>query len=381
MHCLAKQMQRLGERVRVVTHASRNRTDWLRLSTIWPDPARQYQYDDVPVFQVGYSRACRLRMLPWMLSYYINMPTAVRHIAELISREMPAEWGGETPSLVHVSRIGREFLARAALNFARHRQIPFVLTPNHHPRWCGPLYREYDKIYREADAVVALTYAEKELFIREKRVREERIHVTGIGPVLSETFSAEAFRERFGIHGRFVLFLGQQHQYKGVGALLSAAPLVWKNHPDVEFVFIGPMSSYSRKRFSRLNDRRLINLGSLDLETKTSALAACELVCLPSVQESFGGVFVEAWSHRKPVVGGRIASIANVIDEGRDGLLASQSAPEVAAAINTLLSDSGMCEAMGNAGWEKVQVRYTWKVWVSRLCAFINRWAWIPNLP
>lgn len=359
LHRLAAQIQDAGHRVRVITHSSRYRRDWLRLSTVCCEPPRQYEYEGVPVTQLSFSRACRLKMLPWAISYYALMGVSVRRLSALIGEEI--ERLERTPSVVHLTRIGREFLARATLDFARRRGVPFVITPNHHPRWRGPLYREYDKIYREADAVVVLTDAEKDLMVREKRVPAERIHVTGIGPVLSEHFSADEFRRRHELPGRIVLFVGQQLAYKGIRSIVKAAPTVWRRHPDAHFVFVGPETRFSRRLFASRRDSRIINLGSVDLETKTSALAACELLCLPSSQESFGGVFVEAWSHRKAVIGGRTPQIAGVIDEGVNGLLSGQNHHELAAAISGLLDDSQACRAMGEAGWLKTQQAYTWE--------------------
>ncbi len=264
------------------------------------------------------------------------------------------------PSVVHATRIGREFLVRTALDFAHRHQLPFVLTPVHHPRWRGYFYREYDKIYREADAILALTEAEKETLILNKGVAEKKIYVTGIGPVLADTYSAKDFRARFCIKERFVLFLGQQYRYKGVNAILQAAPIVWKQHPEVKFVFIGPYMSESNSLFKRIRDDRVLNLGTVDLETKTSDLSACEFLCMPSNQESFGGVYVEAWSLHKAVIGGRIGPIACVIDDGKDGLLSSQDPHELAEAISYLLSHPGRCREMGEIGWQKVQDKYSW---------------------
>lgn len=359
LHRLIREMQTMGHSARVVTHTSRYRRDWVRLSTVGCETRLNYTYDGVDVSRLGFSPACRLRMAPWAVAYYGCMGPAVRSLSRLIGGELERAAG--RPSLVHATRIGREFLARSAIDLARRQHIPFVLTPNHHPRWRGWLYREYDKLYREADAVVALTSAEKELLVREKRVAAERVHVTGIGPILSDQFSVKDFRRRCGISGRFILFVGQQLRYKGIAAVVHAAPAVWQRHGDVRFVFIGPTTRYSRRLFERMDDPRLVNLGSVDLPTKTSAIAACELLCLPSMQESFGGVFVEAWSHRKAVIGGRIAQIASVIDNGVDGLLVDQDASELAQVVNRLLSDPAECTAMGDAGWRKVHERYSWE--------------------
>jgi glycosyltransferase involved in cell wall biosynthesis len=90
-------------------------------------------------------------------------------------------------------------------------------------------------------------------------------------------------------------------------------------------------------------------------------LAACEFLCLPSNQESFGGVYVEAWAQRKAVIGGRTSQIASVIDEGENGLLASQDPDDLAVAMYRLLDDPIACSAMGSAGWLKTQQRYAWE--------------------
>jgi len=358
LHALARTIRNLGNEVSVVSHWSEVRTDWLLGTTVLSGPAKQYDYEGVGVSRLGFRFATRAAMLPWVLVYYLLMERSVRKISGYMLPYLADAAGA--PSLVHATRIGREFLIRAALDFAHERNMPFVLTPVHHPRWRGHLYCEYDKIYREADAILALTTAERDTLVSEKGVVEEKVHVTGIGPVLSERYSADDFRLRFGLKERFVLFVGQQYKYKGVDAILQAAPIVWEKHPDVQFVFIGPRMPESRSLFRTFRDSRLLNLGAVDLETKTSALAACEFLCMPSVQESFGGVYVEAWSLRKAVIGGRIGPIACVIDEGRDGLLSSQDASELAEAISYLLSHPSDCQAMGDCGWQKVQDRYTW---------------------
>jgi glycosyltransferase involved in cell wall biosynthesis len=99
----------------------------------------------------------------------------------------------------------------------------------------------------------------------------------------------------------------------------------------------------------------------VDLETKTAALSCCEFLCLPSSQESFGGVYVEAWALGKTVIGGRIPPIAELISEGQDGLLSSQDPSELADRISQLLADPEQCRKMGNAGARKVETRYTWQ--------------------
>lgn len=62
LHCLVARLQAMGHRVQVVTHTSRYRTDWLRLSTFACERRQHYQYEGVPVTQLGLSAAGRLRV-------------------------------------------------------------------------------------------------------------------------------------------------------------------------------------------------------------------------------------------------------------------------------------------------------------------------------
>ena len=219
---------------------------------------------------------------------------------------------------------------------------------------------EYDRIYREADALIALTEYEKRMLIKEKGVLPERIHVTGIGPVVAESFSVNDFRATYKIHGPYVLFLGRQVKYKGYEALIRASRIVSSRFSDISFVFIGQETRQSKTIFKSFTNDRIFNLGPVDLNTKTAAIAGCEFLCMPSTQESFGGVYCEAWLFKKPVIGGLIPSIASVIDDEKDGLLCSQDPEELAERICYLLEHPDKAKKMGERGFKKVQRHYTW---------------------
>ena len=160
--------------------------------------------------------------------------------------------------------------------------------------------------------------------------------------------------------GPIILFLGQHFLYKGFVQLLQAAPIVWKKIPEANFVFIGPDVDHSEKYFQGEVDPRVHRLGQVDLQTKTNALAACTLLCVPSIQESFGGVYTEAWSFQKPVIGCPIPAVSEVISDGVDGYLADQMPQAIAERIIDLLQNPSKATEMGKAGCRKVEEKYSW---------------------
>ena len=119
-----------------------------------------------------------------------------------------------------------------------------------------------------SDAVLTLTNAEKMTLI-ELGVQEERIHVTGNGPILNDQAHPEEFLAINSISGPMVLFLGQHYRYKGYRQTLEAARLVWQRFPEIHFVFIGPSVGSSEKYFQALSDRRINRLIAVDQQVKT----------------------------------------------------------------------------------------------------------------
>ncbi|MDB9525411.1 glycosyltransferase family 4 protein [Oscillatoria sp. CS-180] len=341
----------------VICHWNQHRTDWLLGTTLFHPKGGNYSYEGISVHQLELGWKEKLCVVPVLPLYYPFMEYSVKLIANILAPKLKNF--AQRADVIHAVRIGREGLIYTARQLAAQLDIPFVLTPVHHPRWQGWRYRVYNELYRRADALIALTDHERQMLI-ETGVKPERIHVTGVGPILAHEGDGERFCKTYNINSPFVLFLGQHYLYKGFRQLLEATSLVWKSCPDMEFVFAGPAVKQSEQFFKTYRDRRIHRLGTLDLQTKTDVLAACSILCVPSSQESFGGVFTEAWSFKKPVIGGRIPAVADVISHGEDGLLVEQRPEEIAEAICTLWQQPDYARRMGEAGYHKVKAQFTW---------------------
>ncbi|MBA2749943.1 MAG: glycosyltransferase family 4 protein [Tatlockia sp.] len=357
-HYIAQQLQSQHS-IQVVSQWDTNRTDWL-LGTTVRSPTNNYNYtiDDISVHRLGLSIREKLQVAPYLPIYYPLMNLALPPIAACLEQHLSAY--AAKADLIHNVRIGREGLSYASYQAAKRYDIPFIFTPVHHPRWVGWRYKAYIKLYQMADMVIALTNAEKQILI-DLGVKADRITITGMGASLAPVAESAAFRTKYQIEAPFVLFLGQHYPYKGYQQVIEAAKLVWQKFPDVHFVFIGPSVGKSEQYFVSVNDKRIHSLGKVDLQTKTNAIASSSLLCVPSTQESFGGVYTEAWSLGKPVIGCNIPAVAEVIADGVDGYLVEQEPNQIAERIIYLLRNSTKAQAMGEAGKQKVASRYTWQ--------------------
>jgi len=224
--------------------------------------------------------------------------------------------------------------------------------------------RNFFRLLRRADGVFVFTPDEYNAMI-DLAVSPERVHTIGIGPRLSDTYDAAIFREKYGIRRNMVLFLGQKYPYKGFDVLIDAAPLVWRKYPDTSFVFMGPHYADSKKKILSLGDDRIVDIGQTNVfdPLKASALAATDIFALPSRQEGIGGVYIEAWAMKKPVIACRIPFLP--IEDGADGFLVQQNSHELAERIIWLLDHPEESAVMGARGFDKVQQKYNWSHIVS----------------
>jgi glycosyltransferase involved in cell wall biosynthesis len=358
-HQLAKGLKSKNE-VEVIRFWDTNRNDWLLGTTLSvPSSPKNDVIDGISIHRLSFNLAEKMCMIPFVLAYYPLMDICVPALASILQPHIQ-EYTSQA-DLIHYVRIGREPLGFASITAAHQKDIPFIMTPLHHPRWGGWLHRLYHRLYRQSDALIALTEMEKRT-LTSLGVAEERIFVTGIGPILAESSDGSRFRRMVNLGDcPIILFLGQKYVYKGVDTLLQAAKLVWQSQPETYFAFLGPRTSYSRQLFAAINDPRIIEMDTIDLQTKTDAIAACQVLCLPSSQESFGGVYTEAWSMGKPVVGCNIPAVAEIIRDGQNGYLTSKSPAEIADRLITLLKDPDLASKMGQAGRILVESRFTWK--------------------
>ena len=96
---------------------------------------------------------------------------------------------------------------------------------------------------------------------------------------------------------------------------------------------------------------------------KTEILRITDVLVLPSKEESFGVVFLEAWAFSKAVIGANIGAVASLIDQGGDGLLFEpDNAEDLAKKIKILVENEPLRKTLGNNGNIKFNKNYTWDI-------------------
>jgi glycosyltransferase involved in cell wall biosynthesis len=277
---------------------------------------------------------------------------------------MPAdelERYAEDRDLIH--NVGREYLD-SSLKIADELDLPIVLTPLAHPGQFhgGDTPADFVR-YRRATLITTMTDWERSWFEGEG-IDPYRVMTTGMGANAARSHDGAAFRARHRIPtgAPVVLYVGRRERYKGYIHLLDAAELVWQRFDEARFVFIGVPGFYGAMvdEFARYTDERIIAIERAVAAEKSAALDACDVYAMPSMHETFGIGYLEAWLHEKPVIGGDIPPLREVIAHGVDGLLVPQKVADIANAVMHLLDDPALRGEMGRAGNAKLRERWDW---------------------
>jgi len=259
---------------------------------------------------------------------------------------------------VHFVGTGWDFSGFALLSLARRLRVPFTVWPAVHPGSWGD-----DKIdvrlYRQADTVFCQTLSEAQHLVQ-RGVNRERISICGLPPNVASGGEGPALRDRLGIGSRpVVFFMGRRDEGKGYPALLKAWQQVLGGTPDAVLLLAGKGGEEYAHLLSALPPNSVRDLGVVDDATKADALAACDVFCLPSAHESFGIVYVEAWSYGKPVICGMAPACRELVEDGVTGLHASQDPDDLTAKILRLLENATEAKWMGRNGLRLQQEKFT----------------------
>jgi phosphatidylinositol alpha-1,6-mannosyltransferase len=155
-----------------------------------------------------------------------------------------------------------------------------------------------------------------------------------------------------------ILTVARQYPRKNTRTLIAAMPAVRRAVPGASLRIVGdgPELGALKRQAARLGLEEGVRfLGALpDAEHVRAEYGRAQVFCLPSLQEGFGIVYLEAMAAGLPVVAGDAAAAAEVV--GPAGLLVPpRDAEALAASLVRLLKEPGLRARMGAAGRRRAE--------------------------
>ena len=222
---------------------------------------------------------------------------------------------------------------------------------------------------RKASRILTVSQASKQDILRFFDVDPDRIDVIPNG--IDERFThppaadvLERVRERYQLHGPFVLYAGNVKPHKNLERVLEAFHLVrQRDLPDLKLVMIGDdISRYASLR--RVVHRYQLHshvrfLGYLPDDTLGAMYRLASVFVFPSLYEGFGLPPLEAMACGTPVVTSNLSSLPEVT--GDAAILVDPYDPEaIAGGLERVLTDPGLHADLQRRGRARA-AQFSWE--------------------
>ena len=191
--------------------------------------------------------------------------------------------------------------------------------------------------------------------------------VVGVGTEVPSSFSAERFRQKHGVDGPYMIYVGRIDQNKGCPHLFDHFLRFKKDTgSDIKLVLIGN----TVLKIPSHPDVR--HLGFLPEEDKFDALSGAELLVMPSFYESLSMVTLEAWALGRAVLANAHCEVLKGQCQRSNGGLYYENYPEFREALKLLLASPRLRAVLGENGKAYYDANYTWDIIEKKYLAIMN---------
>jgi glycosyltransferase involved in cell wall biosynthesis len=232
----------------------------------------------------------------------------------------------------------------------------------------------FPPVFRGVRALMFNSFEERAMIQHVAGQRDLPGVVVGIGSEVPERPQPERFRQRFGIKGPFAVYVGRIDENKGCQELFAYFRRFTRQMPgNLELVLIG------KSILPVPPDPRVRHLGFLTDEDKFDAMAAADVLVMPSYYESLSMVALEAWALGKPVLANAKCDVLKGQALRSNAALFYDSYAEFAEALYSITSSGSLGDALGRNGRKYFQTHYAWPVIERKYLEMFDRLARQPR--
>jgi glycosyltransferase involved in cell wall biosynthesis len=235
-------------------------------------------------------------------------------------------------------------------------------------------YREYKQICHLADAVIALSPAQKRKMTNLFELKQNKIYFapTGIYTLKDnkeKQISKSEARKFLGVmdSDKVVLFFGYIREYKGLDTLIKAVGEIHEEIPNIKLIIAGHSVEDFRKYDTLIKSlgierSTILHLGYISLDSIDSYFMASDVVVLPYKEESLTAIIFLAYFYDKPVIGTDVLGVAEFIEDGKSGyVVPSSNEDALAEKIKLLLLNEPLLDYMKSYIKEELKPKYSWE--------------------
>jgi glycosyltransferase involved in cell wall biosynthesis len=318
--------------------------------------------DPDPVDQIGvaawHRRPPREPWQPTVKVSHLKLPRRAMYDAWHRYRRPPVEWATGPVDVIHATGYAIPPRTRplvVTLHDLAWRRDPSNFTPRGVRFFEAALRRTSE----EADLVLCPSKATLDDCVAAGIEPARLRHIPwGIDADLADDASVEAVRQRYGLSGRYVLFVGTLEPRKNLRRLLDAVRRLPQR--DVTLAIAGPVGWGDALGDSAGDMRERVRLlGFVAPEELAPLNRGAAVVCYPSLWEGYGLPVAEALAQGAPVVTSKGTATEELVAGGA-GLAVDPHDPDaIAAAIARVLDDDDLVATL----WAAARARAAERTW------------------
>jgi len=221
-------------------------------------------------------------------------------------------------------------------------------------------------LMRKTTQLITVSEQLKVALIKDERLPGEKIKVIHNGIDLNnwQTFNRWELRQKLGLEREtfVILAVGRLVAWKGHSFLINALnspPLKAEKNIKLLIAGDGPL----KKQLIQLVAEQGLSAKITFLGYVTNVpelMAAADLFVLPSVNEPFGLVLLEAMAAKLPIIATNDGGVPEIITHRQTGwLVPPQDATALAAAISRLKSDANLRATLAATAWQELNNRFS----------------------
>jgi glycosyltransferase involved in cell wall biosynthesis len=215
----------------------------------------------------------------------------------------------------------------------------------------------FGPIFRGVRAIMYNSFEERALIQSASSNEHVANVVVGVGSEIPGRTEPARFRQKYGIDSSYAIYVGRIDENKGCAELFDyfMRYAAAQQHPPMLLLIGTPVIPIP-------THPSIKHLGHVSDEDKFDAIAGAAVLVMPSRYESLSMVALEAWALGRPVLANaRCDVLLGQCLRSNAGLFYEDSI-EFAAALDRLVSDRRMADALGRNGRAFFARHYAWPV-------------------
>lgn len=215
----------------------------------------------------------------------------------------------------------------------------------------------FKKVGHTSSHIITPTRFTKKGYVEFARIPEGKVSVT----YEAADVVIDALRPYEHPFNKFIMYVGQQSDYKNIRRLGDAHQKLLEKHPDLGLILVGKKTASHNKNEAYFKARGYKNIhftGFIEDSQRDWLYTQCQAYVFPSLMEGFGLPALEAMGYGAPVASSSATCLPEVYEDAAHYFDPLQ-VNDIARAINDILTNESLRESLIKKGHKQVK-KYSW---------------------